>query len=179
MKVIGVGLPRTGTWSLKLALEMLGFGPCYHMSEAFGDQASWPLWVKAGRGETMEWSQIFGRWGSTTDAPGCTFYKELAAYYPQAKLILTERDPHKWFASTQATILNPENHKPIGSNFGSAELSMGSVIDAAGWSPMNPDNHDWAGAFVELRSGARLGAALSVLGLCSASAGLPQSEFHR
>ena len=52
MKVIGVGLPRTGTTSLKLALEMLGYGPCYHMTEVFGDAGSWPLWIKAAAGKS-------------------------------------------------------------------------------------------------------------------------------
>ncbi len=133
-------MPRTGTWSLKLALEMLGYGPCYHMTEAFGDAGSWPLWIKAAAGERIEWSQIFGRWGSTTDAPGCTFWQQLAAYYPDAKLVLTERDARKWFTSTQETILRPENHKSIGT----VDSGMINVIGAVGWSPADPDNHDEA-----------------------------------
>jgi hypothetical protein len=140
MKVIGVGLPRTGTLSLKFALEMLGFGPCYHMTEVFGDPASWPLWIKAGNGERIEWSQIFGRWESTTDAPGCVFWRELADYYPNARLILAERDPHKWFASTQATILKASNHETLGL----VSNDLFKVIGAVGWSPLDPDNHDEA-----------------------------------
>ncbi|HTQ99885.1 MAG TPA: sulfotransferase [Candidatus Acidoferrum sp.] len=140
MKVIGVGLPRTGTMSLKIALEMLGFGPCYHMTEVFGDPQSWPLWLKAANGERIEWSQIFGRWNSTTDAPGCVFWRQLADYYPNAKLILSVRDAHKWFASTQATILRQANHEALGL----AASDVFKVIGAVGWSPLADENHDEA-----------------------------------
>ena len=104
LKVIGAGMPRTATTSQKLALEQLGFGPCYHMSEALDLPNHWPLWEAAGAGEAVDWDDIFSGWGSTTDAPGCNFYKELAAYYPDAKVLLSVRDPEKWFASTQNTI---------------------------------------------------------------------------
>ena len=140
MKVIGVGLPRTGTLSLKVALEMLGFGPCYHMTEVFGDHAAWPLWIKAAAGERIEWSDIFNRWGSTTDAPGCVFWRQLADYYPKAKLILSVRDAEKWFASTQATILKPSNHESLGL----ADSDIFKLIGAVGWSPQADENHDKA-----------------------------------
>jgi hypothetical protein len=107
LKVIGAGLPRTATWSQKLALNELGFGPCYHMSEALEHPEHWPLWERAGRGEAIDWEAIFAGWGSTTDAPGCKFYKQLADRYPDAKVVLSLRDFDKWFASTQNTILGP------------------------------------------------------------------------
>ena len=106
LKVIGAGLPRTATWSQKLALEQLGFGPCYHMSEALEHSEHWPLWERAARGEAVDWEQIFAGWGSTTDAPACKFFRELADAYPEAKVVLSVRDPEKWFASTQNTILS-------------------------------------------------------------------------
>ncbi|HEX4095677.1 MAG TPA: sulfotransferase, partial [Caulobacteraceae bacterium] len=93
LKVIGAGMPRTATWSQKLALEQLGFGPCYHMSEALQRPEHWPLWVRAAQGEAIDWELIFAGWGSTTDAPGCTVYKALVERYPEAKVLLSARDP--------------------------------------------------------------------------------------
>src|SRR5215469_10465769 len=92
LKVIGAGFPRTATWSQKLALEQLGFGPCYHMSEALEHPEHWPLWQAAAAGQPVDWDAIFAGWGATTDAPACMFYKELAARYPDAKVILGLRD---------------------------------------------------------------------------------------
>ncbi len=107
LDVIGVGYPRTGTASLKAALEMIGFGPCYHMSECLGRPSHWPVWHTAAEGRAVDWEQIFAGYAATTDAPGCHFYEALAQAYPRAKLILTRRDADRWFESTQATILSP------------------------------------------------------------------------
>jgi hypothetical protein len=106
LQVIGSGLGRTGTMSLKLALEQLGQGPCHHMVEVFGHPESIPLWVAAGRG-TPDWEAIFDGYQSMVDYPSCKFWRELMAYYPDAKVIHSLRDPDRWFESTQATILPP------------------------------------------------------------------------
>lgn len=106
LKVIGTGLGRTGTMSLKLALEQLGLGPCHHMVEVFMHPESVPLWVEAGRGRA-DWDRLFDGYSSMVDHPGCRFWRELMDYYPDAKLIHTVRDPNKWFDSTQATIFAP------------------------------------------------------------------------
>jgi hypothetical protein len=103
LKVIGAGFGRTGTLSLKLALEQLGFGPCYHMVEVFKNPQAPQWWVDAADGRP-DWATIFGGYNATVDWPNATFYAELAEAYPEAKVILTERDPEAWFASTQATI---------------------------------------------------------------------------
>ncbi|HUN24730.1 MAG TPA: sulfotransferase [Steroidobacteraceae bacterium] len=108
LAVIGAGLGRTGTMSLKLALEQLGHGPCHHMVELILHPETAPLWERAAAGETIEWDQLLAGYRATTDWPACHFYRELAARYPQAKIILTVRDPQRWFESTQATIFNPE-----------------------------------------------------------------------
>ncbi|THD77524.1 MAG: sulfotransferase family protein [Phenylobacterium sp.] len=105
MKVIGAGYGRTGTMSLKLALEQLGLGPCYHMVEVFKDPKAPQLWLDAAEGRP-DWATIFEGYNSTVDWPNATFYAELAEAYPDAKVILTERDPEAWFASTQATIFS-------------------------------------------------------------------------
>lgn len=107
LKVIGAGYGRTGTMSLKLALEQLGFGPCYHMSEAIANPACVPGWLEAANGRP-DWKKLFAGFNATVDHPGCVFYRELAAAYPQAKVVLTVRDANEWFDSTQATVFSPK-----------------------------------------------------------------------
>ncbi|THD64387.1 sulfotransferase family protein [Phenylobacterium sp.] len=105
LKVIGAGFGRTGTMSLKLALEALGLGPCYHMIEVFKNPAAPDWWYEAALDPARaDWAKIFAGYSATVDWPSATFYRELAAAYPEAKVILTERDPDDWFESTQATI---------------------------------------------------------------------------
>jgi Sulfotransferase domain len=104
LEVIGAGFGRTGTMSLKVALEELGFGPCYHMSEVFAHPEHVELWRAATRGEQFDWERIFGGYRATVDWPGCTFYGELMERYPDAKVILTVRDPQRWYESAYNTI---------------------------------------------------------------------------
>ncbi len=91
---------------MKTALEQLGFGPCHHMVEVFARPDSVPLWIAAGEGEP-EWDKIFDGFGSAVDYPTAAFWRELADYYPDAKILHTVRDPAQWFESTQATIFAP------------------------------------------------------------------------
>ena len=107
LKVIGAGYPRTGTSSLKLALEQLGFGPCHHMREIIMNPPSAARWIEAADGHP-DWEAIFEGFQSCTDAPGCSFWRELADYYPDSKVLLSVRDPEEWFASTQATVFSDE-----------------------------------------------------------------------
>jgi hypothetical protein len=137
LSVIGAGLPRTGTWSLKLALEQLGFGPCYHMSEALDQPSHWPLWETAFAGGSVDFEALFQGWGSTTDAPGCHVYRELAAIYPDAKVVLGVREFEGWFASTQNTILTPE---VAAMHAGRGTLAM---VEGCGWGT-DPRVHDKA-----------------------------------
>jgi Sulfotransferase domain len=104
LEVIGAGFGRTGTMSLKVALEELGFGPCYHMSEVFAHPEHVELWRAAVQGKPLDWERIFGGYRSTVDWPGCTFYRELMENYPDAKVILTVRDPQRWYESAYNTI---------------------------------------------------------------------------
>jgi hypothetical protein len=106
LKVIGSGLGRTGTLSLKAALEHIGFGPCHHMVEVFMDPDSIPLWIAAGEGHP-DWDPIFKDFASVVDYPGCIFFRQLAEHYPDAKVLHSTRDPDDWFDSTQATIFSP------------------------------------------------------------------------
>jgi len=108
LKVIGSGLGRTGTMSLKLALEQLGFGPCHHMIEVFMKPERVPLWVAAGAGEP-DWDAIFEGYQAVVDYPGAMFWRELVDYYPDAKVLHSVRDPDRWFESTQETIFSPRS----------------------------------------------------------------------
>lgn len=92
--------------STKLALEQIGFGPTHHMVEVFMHPESLPLWVAAGDGKP-DWDAIFAGYNSMVDHPGCAYWRELMAFYPEAKVLHTVRDPDKWFDSTQATIFAP------------------------------------------------------------------------
>ena len=108
LSVIGSGLGRTGTMSLKHALEELGFGPCHHMIEVFAHPESAAQWVAAGAGRP-DWDAIYGNYRATVDYPGAMFWRELAAHYPDAKVIHSVRDPDRWFESTQETIFAPKS----------------------------------------------------------------------
>ena len=106
-QLIGAGMGRTGTASLKVALEQLGLGRCYHMSEILQNPERTEDWINAANGNP-DWDKIFSDYGATVDNPGCGFWKELADYYPNAKVILTIRDAEKWFESTVETIHSPD-----------------------------------------------------------------------
>jgi len=103
MKLIGAGLPRTATLSQKIALEMLGLGPCYHMVNVFADFDQTDLWKRALAGEGP-WDELFDGFQSTVDAPGHYFYKELIEVYPDAKVLLSVRDPEGWRRSMEQTV---------------------------------------------------------------------------
>jgi len=106
LQVIGAGVGRTGTLSLKLALERIGFGPCYHMTEVLaGVRRNTPLWIEAVQGRP-DWDAIFAGYHSTTDYPACTFWRALADHYPEAKVVLSVRDPDRWFDSVSQTIFS-------------------------------------------------------------------------
>jgi predicted naringenin-chalcone synthase len=105
VKVIGAGFGRTGTMSLKVALEELGAGPCLHALEARraeGGLAS--HWEQLANGQPVDWHKAFEGWGSTVDWLGARFYPEMLQAWPQAKVILSVRDPEDWYESTHASL---------------------------------------------------------------------------
>jgi len=106
LTVIGAGFGRTGTLSLKLALEELGFGPCYHMVETIARPEHDPMWLALATGKTRDWRPVLAGYASTVDWPGVMIWRELATAYPGAKIILTLRDPEDWYASASATIFD-------------------------------------------------------------------------
>lgn len=99
MKIIGAGLPRTGTMSTKAALEQLGFGPCYHMVELMSHLDHGELWQAAADGGPAEWRELFADYGAVVDAPGCFHWRKMAEAFPAAKILLTTRDTDRWFGS--------------------------------------------------------------------------------
>lgn len=106
LEVIAAGLGRNATFSMKFALEALGFGPCHHMSEVFGDaRRQVPLWIAASQGKP-DWDTIFAGFRSSADYPSASYWHELADYYPEAKMVLTTRDPDSWFESVSETIFS-------------------------------------------------------------------------
>ena len=106
MRVIGAGFGRTGTTSLKAALEELGFGPSYTLSEVFANPEHAKFWESARghAGEKVNWEGFLARYGVAVDWPACSFYEELMEAFPEAPVILTVRDPQAWYESTRWTI---------------------------------------------------------------------------
>lgn len=104
LQVIGAGYGRTGTKSLQLALEQLGFDNCYHMEALFRNPEGVKHWTNAYKEKPTDWDALFENYRSAVDFPVSMYYKELAAHFPEAKVILTTRDPEKWYASALATI---------------------------------------------------------------------------
>jgi hypothetical protein len=103
MKLIGAGLPRTGTLSQKVGLEMLGLAPCYHMVNVLGDLDKVQQWRRALEGDG-QWEEIFEDSQATVDWPGSYFYAELLEAYPDAKVLLSVRDADAWERSMRETI---------------------------------------------------------------------------
>jgi hypothetical protein len=107
LKIIGAGLGRTGTASLKVALEQLGFNKCYHMGEVLSNNSSVPLWIEASKGNP-QWDKIFDGYSAAVDYPSCSFWREQMEYYPEAKVVLSIRNPESWFDSVNSTIMSPD-----------------------------------------------------------------------
>ena len=104
IKIIGAGFGRTGTNSLKLALEILGFGPCYHMFEVGKNPEHVNVWNNANNGKKVNWRKLYVGYQSAVDWPTVSFLPQLLQEYPDAKTILTLRDPEEWFESARTTI---------------------------------------------------------------------------
>lgn len=104
IEVIGAGFGRTGTLSLKIALEALGLDKCYHMMEVMRNESHAAEWRKAARGEAVNWEALYTGYRATVDWPSASFWRELRAVYPEAKVILTLRDSQQWYTSVMNTI---------------------------------------------------------------------------
>jgi len=107
LKVVGAGFGRTGTLSLKVALEKLGVGPCYHMMEVFPRPEHIAMWHRLAFGQPIDWDQLFAGFQATVDWPSARWWREIAAHYPDAKVLLSVRDPEDWYKSMSDTIAQP------------------------------------------------------------------------
>ena len=104
IKIVGAGFGRTGTKSLKQALEMLGFGPCYHMIELHQDPERLRFWQEAADTGKTYWNALFDGYNSCVDWPAAYYWRELADFYPDAKVLLSVRTADSWVKSIQSTI---------------------------------------------------------------------------
>lgn len=104
LTVVGAGLGRTGTHSLKVALEQLLGGPCHHMAEVFPSDEQRAGWTRAIDGEVVDWSVLLAGYRAIVDWPGAGFWRELHATYPDALVLLSVRDPGAWYRSASNTI---------------------------------------------------------------------------
>jgi hypothetical protein len=104
LKVVGAGVGRTGTHSLKIALEQLLGAPCHHMVEMLGDPSQVPAWTDAIEGRPVDWKAMLANYGSIVDWPGGAFWPELSAAFPDALVLLSVRAPDAWYRSASSTI---------------------------------------------------------------------------
>ncbi|HET6951655.1 MAG TPA: sulfotransferase [Acidimicrobiales bacterium] len=104
LRVIGAGFGRTGTLSLRKALDDLSFGPTYHGEEILGHWSHVALWHRFATTGTTDWDTLFAGYGAGVDFPISCAYRQLADHYPEAKVVLSVRDPYKWWDSMMATV---------------------------------------------------------------------------
>lgn len=116
LQVVGSGFGRTGTHSLKIALEKLLGAPCYHMVEVFRHPEHVPAWHRAANGDMPDWNDLLDGYASAVDWPSAAYWRELAEAYPDALILHSTRDPESWWASASHTIFqgipNMEKESP-------------------------------------------------------------------
>ena len=108
LEVVGLGLGRTGTLSLKLALEQLGFGKCYHMDSLLDQPQDIVHWKELDTAGRTDLDRLFSTYRAAVDFPTAAYHRPILSHYPKAKCILTVRDEDAWYASARATILDAE-----------------------------------------------------------------------
>jgi hypothetical protein len=112
LKVVGAGVGRTGTHSLKVALEQLLGGRCYHMLEVFGRPGDAVVWAGVFRGQEPDWHEFMADFDAAVDWPAGGAWRELAAAFPDAPVLLSTRDPDSWWKSASNTIFERLGDSP-------------------------------------------------------------------
>jgi len=140
LRVVGSGMGRTGTMSLKLALARLLGGPCYHMVEVFARPADFAIWTAAGRGQPVDWRALFEGFVAAVDWPVAAFWPEIAATFPEALILHSTRDPESWWKSASETIFGGGSGDPPGGP------AMKEMLEAVLGSRFTPHIHDKAAA---------------------------------
>ena len=123
LKILGAGFSRTGTSSLKRALEILELGPCYHMHEVFLNPENPKAWTEA-MTNTANWQELFRGYQSAVDAPTCHFWQQIHDAFQSSKVILTERDPDEWYESYYSTIFQVLSNPSLMASSARATLEM-------------------------------------------------------
>lgn len=121
LRVIGTGFGRTGTDSMREALNILGFGPCHHMYEVIAKPEQKARWRAMVAGGPKDWASLFEGYTACVDWPSAAYWRELIEVYPEAKVILTWRSPESWWESFAKTILK-------GISSGDDPASVGRVL---------------------------------------------------
>jgi len=104
-RVVGPGVGRTGTYSLKLALERLLGGRCHHMAEVLADrERQLAVWAPVLRGEEVDWEEVFAGYVAQVDFPGAAFWREISGAFPDALVVLSTRPAASWYRSAASTI---------------------------------------------------------------------------
>ena len=114
LKVVGAGVGRTGTASLKLALERLLGGRCHHMLEVVMDATQVAGWTDAIEGRDVDWQKLLGVYVAQVDWPGAAFWREISSANPDALVLLSTRDPESWYRSASNTIFQTVHSRPPG-----------------------------------------------------------------
>lgn len=105
LRIIGTGFGRTGTDSMRKALNTLGFGPTHHMHEMGQDKPLHQPWLDLVAGAEPDWEMLFTGYHSCVDWPSAYYWPLLVKAYPEAKVLLTMRSAESWWASFEGTIL--------------------------------------------------------------------------
>jgi len=125
LEVVGAGLGRTGTHSLKIALEQLLGAPCYHMLETFGRPDDIPVWHAAVNGDLPHWNDFLSDYRAAVDWPACSFWREILAANPDAIVLLSSRDTDGWWTSASNTIFHiVDREVPAGDDVFTAQKAM-------------------------------------------------------
>jgi hypothetical protein len=135
LKVVGAGLGRTGTHSLKVALEQLLGGPCYHMFEVMQHPDDIAQWQLAAEGGTPDWKLLFERYDAAVDWPAAAFWRELADVFPDAKVLLSMRPSDEWWRSADRTIWAVSRMTPPPDPVIQAQLRMIQTLLPARFTP--------------------------------------------
>lgn len=134
LRVIGAGLGRTGTMSLKLALTRLLGAPCYHMVEVFQNPSHLAVWTAAGRGDAVDWNALFKGFAATVDWPSAAFWPELMEAFPEAHVLLSTRESSSWWKSASETIFAARPSLDGG--------PMAQMLEAVLGARFTPSTHD-------------------------------------
>jgi hypothetical protein len=112
LDIIGAGFGRTGTLSLKHALEQIGYARCYHMMEVAGNPGHAALWLDVAEGRPVDLDALFEGYRATVDWPSTYYWRELATHYAGARILLSVRDPDRWYESAFETIFRAMTDAP-------------------------------------------------------------------